>query len=433
MKYQNKVSKSKYSILDNQIIERVADGESHLSISKDPGLLRQVKGGVFSGLRSYIQRMGERDSRFATRVPQPRSGTTTYDPKLLEKVKKESKDKKLPEMLQPTIDERLEMDSKYRKLRTERQEAVKKYNIIVDKYDNLKELFDNAMYLKDAQHDTNPITYKRLLKSKSSIGFTQWSDWHIGETVKAEVVNGRNEHNPEVHAKRVEKLGQSTVQLVRSLDLAYLVVHLGGDFINGWIHPENTETNSMTPIEETLSVEGSLIRSFDNLLNNTKLNIKVIANVGNHGRMTKKYRFGSEVQTSYETLIYHNLAQRYSSNKRIDFVLPESSVVELEIGGQWCRFIHGHQVKYNGGVGGITVSLNKKVANWDKTQKCDMNFMCHYHQAHMPNSKTMMNGSLVGYNGMALFYGFEYERAQQSFIMYHPEYGWSGFYRLAAE
>ena len=75
----------------------------------------------------------------------------------------------------------------------------------------------------------------------------------------------------------------------RSYNMRQVVLGILGDIINGWIHEELVQTNSMKPME-AISMAKSLIVSGIKMLNE-KLNvdkITVVCVVGNHARTTRK-------------------------------------------------------------------------------------------------------------------------------------------------
>lgn len=171
-----------------------------------------------------------------------------------------------------------------------------------------------------------------------------------------------------------------------------------------------------------------LIGSLDTIISQSQIpEVIIVYNVGNHGRFTKKYRYSNEAQTNFETIVYSNVIKQLQdfTDTRIQHVFTRSPIIEIEHLGQWLRFFHGHQVRYSDGVGGLTIPLNKKEAKWDQNKMCKFNFMCHYHQCYLPNSRTGLNGSLVGYNGYALFHGFRFEPPKQNYLVL--EEGRDGF------
>jgi len=275
------------------------------------------------------------------------------------------------------------------------------------------------------QSETHEIVPTKSSGTSESVAIMQWADWHCEEIVHPDSVNGLNEFNPQIAIKRVDALANGAVKLTRIFQkdthISEYVIQLGGDFITGNIHEENAEVCSEPPVD-AISTAQSLLRSaIDFLLNHTKLNITFICNVGNHARITKKTHIASEAGNSLETGLYKTLSSIYESEKRVKFIIKPSSFIFYEIYNNHMRFFHGHQVRYNNGVGTFAVPLYRKIANLNRTQRADYNFMNHFHQSNF-FSEVASNGSLIGYNKFAMDHGFRYELPQQNYCLFNKKW-----------
>jgi len=199
---------------------------------------------------------------------------------------------------------------------------------------------------------------------------------------------------------------------------------LGGDFIGGWIHEELSQTNFLSPVEETLFAAKLLGQGIEHLLKYSDCPITIICSRGNHARTTKKMQFANEVGTSYETLLYSILSERFK--EKITFYIEESGIGYVNIYDFKIRYYHGHQIKYLGGVGGMTIPLNKWQQKQDQTTRADFNLMGHFHQLSYPNSTTILNGSLKGYDAYCVNLGLPFEPPQQAFVILDSKYGLTG-------
>lgn len=329
-----------------------------------------------------------------------------------------------------TTEEKIQLDTTVIKQNVKLRDLTNKYRSLCEQYDVLLEKHDILLALQE-HRKLKPIPLTNSVEGEAVI-LLGLSDWHVGEIVSKGATNGLNEYNPTICRKRVEALTNNTIKLIKKeasySNVKAIVIHLGGDFINGWIHEENKEANSMTPLEEVQFALELLESYLNTLLQNTDIPIKCVCNVGNHGRFTAKYRFENENQTSFETFLYSILAKTFSG--RVEFAVAESSVHYENILGKSVRFYHGHQIKFAGGVGGLTIPLNKIQARWDSTIKADVNVFGHYHTCSMPNNKSVLNGSLVGYNAMAQFMGLPFEPPKQSFCLLHSKYGLTAFHGI---
>lgn len=324
------------------------------------------------------------------------------------------------------IDFFVEKDMQVRRLKGLYQAQAKKYKSLQGRFDKLDLAYNDFLAIDKARASKPIKLNKKHHALKQATALTQWSDWHIGERVELHKTNGLNEYNFKIAQQRVEGLVTNTIALVKKERqhsiIDNIVIHLGGDFIGGWIHPELEQTNTLSPIEETIEAEQMIIGAVDTLQKELGFkNIKLICNRGNHGRNTRKMQFANEWETSYETMIYAGLLKQYSSSFEIDVIIPRADLGYMQIYDYNIRFIHGHQIRYNGGVGGISIPLNKKIAKWDKTKKADLTILGHFHLLQYPTPRSIINGSLKGYDNFAQSIAAEFTPPQQSFQLISPE------------
>lgn len=256
----------------------------------------------------------------------------------------------------------------------------------------------------------------------------QWSDWHLDEVVKKSTVNGKNEFNPDIAKKRAAALFKNTVRVVdtqrHDVRIENLVLHLGGDFIGGYIHDELQQTNSMSPIEGVLFAKDLLCSGIDYLIEHGNFKtITVITSPGNHGRLTRKMQFANGYAMNLETMLYHSVAGWFENFKQVKFCIEESEVSYLKVYGKVLRFFHGHQIKFAGGIGGVGVPLYKKLHRWNDSTPAYYNFMCDKHTYSTPTPDCQINGSLKGYDAFAEGCGFKYEEPVQSFTLLDSKRG----------
>ena len=257
-------------------------------------------------------------------------------------------------------------------------------------------------------------------------------DWHVAEIVERAAVNGCNESNPEIMERRVANIARAAVAVIRQTRewarVDEMLIHLQGDFVTGYIHPELAETNAMAPIEEARFGKRLIAGVLDYLTEHSGVKrFTVVCSRGNHGRLTKKKQFKNAAGTNLETSIYWDLADRYTEKDGWTWRIPPSGLAYVSLrnpdGSEWVvRGYHGEQCRYGGGVGGMTIPLNKLQARWDKTHRADFNLMGHYHTFSRPNPSTICNGSLKGTDEYAMENGFSHEPPIQTLAIYDPRW-----------
>lgn len=262
-----------------------------------------------------------------------------------------------------------------------------------------------------------------------AIPIVSLSDWHIEERVESGVVNGFNEYNVKIAEQRAKDIFINVlkVNLILSRDVSIndMILWLGGDFISGYIHDELIENNHLSPLE-AIRVAKRMIRSgIDFILKETKLNLIIPCSVGNHGRNTKKMHISTSYKTNYEFMMYCDLQDYYDGNKRVKFHITKSDDCYVEALGRVNRFFHGEQIKYGGGIGGLTVPLIKFIHRKNQQQYADMNFLGHFHQNLYPTQDSCVNGSMIGLSGYGYKLGFKPEVPCQAYTLLNDKYGYT--------
>lgn len=247
------------------------------------------------------------------------------------------------------------------------------------------------------------------------------SDLHLEEVVNPAAIEWRNAFNPAIARIRMERMAESALWLTdmhRSrIKIRDLVLWLGGDVISGFLHEENEETNALTPPQAILyayELIGGLIKTL--LARGDFESITVPCSCGNHGRSTQYTRAKTRVENSYELILYTQLAQLFADDPRVTFSIAGGSHLYLKIYEQTARFQHGDDVRYGGGIGGVTIPIKKALAAWQSFRHADWTALGHWHQLTW-HRDFVVNGSLIGFNEYALMIKAEYEPPAQAFFL----------------
>ena len=231
------------------------------------------------------------------------------------------------------------------------------------------------------------------------------SDWHVEETVESASVNGLNEYRLPIAKTRIEKFFSTIARLTEierhGAKIDDLILWLGGDLMTGMIHEELAESNSKTPTQVILWLQDRLADGLATLKPHFK-RILLPTSYGNHGRTTIKPRHATGAAHSYEWLLYRILEGRFADDQQIEFQIADSYFNFMTVFDRRLRFHHGDGLKYQGGIGGLTIPTEKAIASWNKSpNRADLDLFGHWHQ--FQQSRTWLcNGSLIGYNAYAL-------------------------------
>ena len=262
---------------------------------------------------------------------------------------------------------------------------------------------------------------------------TMWSDWHWGETVFPEQVNGINEYNLTVARERAERLTRGVVDLTMNYtvhgDYPGIVVLLGGDMVSGTIHDELTQTNDAPIMPAVVDLYGTLIRALDTLVD-VFGKVFVSAVAGNHGRTTIKPQFKHAAYLNYDWLLYTLLEKRYEDDPRILFNVPAGIDAYFKIWNHRFLLTHGDKLGTSGG-DGIIGMLGPVMRGMMKTRHgssaigldFDTLVAGHWHQ-YTPLPRVIVNGSLIGPGEYSIgkLRAFP-ERSQQALWFVHPTNG----------
>ena len=306
--------------------------------------------------------------------------------------------------------------------RTKERNALKE---ALEQIEVLRAERDLAIAIRSGVKSFN-ITPAKSRGSSEATAIWLASDWHVGEKVTRGQVNNLNEYNPTVSKKRGENFFKNGLKLTemagKEIHVDTIVLALLGDFITGHLHLDAVENNYLAPVEETLYAQEIIISGINFILEHSKYKIIIPCHSGNHGRTTKFSHFGSENGHSLEYFMYCSIANYYRNEKRVQVIIPEGAHSYLDIYGYRVRFLHGHDVKFNGGSGGITIPLNKAISQWDKACPAYLTCLGHFHQRFDGNS-FLVNGSLIGYNSFALSIKASAERPAQQFCLIDKDRG----------
>lgn len=300
-----------------------------------------------------------------------------------------------------------------------------KNKVLIEQIEALERENEALLQLKKPLNAVS-IKAKGNSGTSESTAVIMLSDWHIEETVRKETVNGLNEYSLKIAEKRAVTCAQNSLKLYQMVSFDHevpnIVVWLGGDFISGNIHEELLAACSLPPIKAILKAQELIMGFLDLLLRETKTNITVVCSSGNHSRITKKVHVSNEVGNALEYFAYSQLAQIYKKEKRLKFVIEEGYHTYVKVYDLTLRFHHGHFMKYQGGVGGITIPVKKAINEWNKAKKADIDCVGHWHQ-FFDGGNFIVNGSLIGHSPYGINIKAGYERPQQSFFLINSKKG----------
>lgn len=247
------------------------------------------------------------------------------------------------------------------------------------------------------------------------------SDWHVEETVDPDKIEGLNKYDLTIAEARIGRFFEGFEWLIgyhrQAFTVRDAVLWLGGDLLSGFIHEELLESNELSPAETVLFLRRHLRDGIKRLLTDKGLERLIVpCNYGNHGRTTERKRINTGAQNSFEWLLYNVLAGDFAEEPRVRFLVAQGEHCYVNVYDFVLHFTHGDSVNYGGGVGGISIPVNKAVASWNTVKRAHYHNFGHFHQ-RLEGRDWNANGSLIGYSPYAFHVKAQFEPPQQSFYL----------------
>ena len=244
------------------------------------------------------------------------------------------------------------------------------------------------------------------------------SDLHVEETVEPDDSTFHNAYSLEIADLRINRFFDGMKWMIEYkrpvFQIRDVVLWLGGDLKTGHIHEENIETTELAPIETLLWLKPRLIAHIKSLLLDDKIDtLYIVCSYGNHGRNSKKPMRARGAAHSYEWLLYKIIESEFADEPRVRFITNPKGHQYLGVYDWMTHWHHGDETRFQGGVGGIMIPLNKAIARWNEVKYAHLHNIGHYHQ-YLQTRYLTANGSGIGYNDYAMSIGATPEPAQQA-------------------
>lgn len=258
------------------------------------------------------------------------------------------------------------------------------------------------------------------------------SDWHVDEVVDREMMHGLNEYSPEIARERARLCFQNLLALAdihaRDSRVTTIDLDLLGDFFSGWIHEELLAGTAMAPADAAQHAKALLVSGIQFLLDNGSYGVEATCVPGNHGRLTDQVHFNDPTGTSLESAMYHHIHDWFRNEPRVSINVANTAIVYKRLFPKFRkRLMHGYEVRYGGGVGGLAVPLRKWLYRANESMPADLTVFGHFHRLDF-GGNYLGNDCLIGWNRYAESNGFGFSKPRQAAYLIHARHGgeWSG-------
>lgn len=223
------------------------------------------------------------------------------------------------------------------------------------------------------------------------------SDWHGGEGVSRQQVNGLNEYDWEIMEARVDEVVQSLLKYKqRAPELTGLDIGFLGDMTSGNIHEEIARSNVATAAEQAIKIGYLMGQTVERLVPHYP-ELRVFGLPGNHGRLVKAPA-AKNVGDNLDTIAYHVAALYLRGYESVTFDISESNIHFHEIAGLRGCFFHGDGIK-SSMIGVPQGGLIRRAATLHAQYPFPIDFFAlgHFHEATWYRDRGIfINGALKG-------------------------------------
>ncbi|MDO8683959.1 MAG: hypothetical protein Q7N50_10815 [Armatimonadota bacterium] len=269
--------------------------------------------------------------------------------------------------------------------------------------------------------------------SRAETAILVLSDFHFGEFVSREELDGLNAYDPEIATARLTRVFQTAASLLTKYwpgpPPDRLIIAMLGDSISGSLHPELTRTDKMRPMESVRAVSGVLAGGIDLMLKTVPCPIDIISVVGNHGRVAlpKPESKGPAVE-SYDTLVSDFLEMHYRHNQRVTFYVPPGPDALVSVYNYRLLFTHGDRLSAGGGRGFVGAELpilrgfQKTYMDYAMRGIILHHIFCGHYHTPLSASIGTANGCLPGPSEYSITFRMRPSPPMQAFVTIHPEH-----------
>lgn len=285
---------------------------------------------------------------------------------------------------------------------------------------------------------------QRVVARSPGVPTLDLGDFHWGEVVQAEQVYGLNSYDSRVARRRLQYVVDKALTILGEVFHARepeLVVVLGGDMVSGDIHEDLRGSNDQLLLAAVMDCAENLAAVVEHLTG-TFERVHVVGVPGNHGRLTVRPRVKGLAETNCDWLIYMILA-KFALAKlgdRVTWNVPLARDAVYEVAGRRFRVTHGDQFRSGdsliGAIGPTTRGDKRKrsaaISMPGSPVAYDTLVVHHFHQTYL-RPVLLMNGSLKGYDELAVAADWDYEPPTQNLWLTHPQWGITYYVPLIAD
>ena len=125
----------------------------------------------------------------------------------------------------------------------------------------------------------------------------------------------------------------------------------------------------------------------------------------------------------------HISHDEFIAGLKANWQIAESYFVFSEIYGRTIRWHHGDAIRFEGGVGGLVIPMNKAIAQWNKGRKADLDCFGHHH-TYLQTPNACSNGSMIGFSPFSVQIKAGFEPPTQTMFLMDSKRGRTAIFPL---
>ncbi len=293
-----------------------------------------------------------------------------------------------------------------------------------------REFVDQVCGAIAAQEPYPRYQYKSPPRSGSLIvPVLEFSDWHIGEVIQANEVEGFNRFNWDIAQAGVFGIVTDFLQWVEHKRAIYRIetcaVVCKGDYISGDIHDELRVTAEFPTPVQTARAGALMGEAFRILCGHFKEVVAVEVGADNHGRLTRKPPGKQKLQNNFSFLVQYIANAAAGRCKNFRPIVAEGMKLVQDINGRKFLVEHGDTIKSHMGFPWYSLSrtLGREAMRRMNTSRGFHYYsIAHFHTPNLIEGRTIVNGSLSGTSEFDHSCGRHAAPCQVSYLV-HPKHG----------
>lgn len=288
-------------------------------------------------------------------------------------------------------------------------------------------------YLRiDQPYRFQPTIYQPGLKHVSAV--IMLGDWHIGEVIEANEIEGVNAYDYEIAKRRIFEIVEDFLKWTKTQRAGYVIDELHvfcvADWISGTIHEELLVTNEFPAIIQAVragQLLGEVFRIFD--ANFKKVTAWEIA-ADNHGRLTRKPPMKHRADDNYSQATYAISNEVALKCKHLQTKLLPGVKAVVPVQGFKFLITHGNDMRGWMGLPFYAIQRafgREAIKRMKLRREYDLGFdylaLGHFHVPTILESMVLINGSLCGTTELDHING-RYAKPAQCAWLVSPKHGY---------